>query len=145
MINRIAIILVMIIGSLMVTASAEATNNQRQGLFARMAEARQQRQRQRVIENDNHHQQSVVQRQIIIQNNRRSLRIVEVPNLHVRQGSLIIIRDHHGNILDVRRQNVVNVERFRSSSQNRAVQQNRSGNSGNRSNVQRNTNNRRGY
>lgn len=58
---------------------------------------------------------SVIQRNVFVQP-QRNLRIVEVPNLGVRR-DLIVVRDRFGRVVDVRRQNVVDINRFRSRSQ----------------------------
>ncbi len=67
---------------------------------------------------------AINQRNIFIQP-QRNLRIVEVPNLGLRS-NLVVVRDRFGRVVDVRRQNVVELQRF--SSRNRGsriiIQQN---------------------
>lgn len=55
---------------------------------------------------------AIVQRNVFVQP-QRNVRIVEVPNLGVRS-NLVVIRDRFGRVVDVRRQNVINVRGFNS-------------------------------
>lgn len=62
---------------------------------------------------------SFVQRNVFVQP-QRNLRIVEVPNLGLRS-NLVVVRDRFGRVVDVRRQNVVELQRFRSRNQGRRI------------------------
>ena len=117
MFKKVAIALVLVVASVFTFAPQEASATD--GLFARLLGNRLV-QRQRVVQRvvvprqvqrvvvDNH---AFVQRQVVV-NKQRNLRIVEVPNLNVNR-DLIVVRDNHGRVLDVRRQNVIQVQKNR--------------------------------
>jgi len=96
-IRRFAVVFMVIVMSMFAVSEVHAT-----GLFSRFRRARS-----RVVVRQN----VVVQRDVFVQP-QRVVRIVEVPNLAVRR-DVVVLRNSHGRVVDVRRQKVLEIQRVR--------------------------------
>lgn len=109
MINKIvAMALAVAIGVTAFAGEASAT-----GIFANIRARQQARQHNQRVVNKVVVERVVVDNRVHVNRNTirvpvRTTRIVEVPNLNVRE-EIIVIRDQYGNVVDVKKQRVLDV------------------------------------